>query len=209
MAEEGEYDGDLPIVKFDAASEDEAIANAGYENNTDRKVRRTTNRARAARQRRVNERMRFMHRELDTEFAAVSERGFRTPVANIVRVMAVLESSNDPNVSQALYYAQRAWIQLDQQNPASTLREEHVGESRSQAHSHMAGGYPRPQRSNNNDNVRPLVGGSSHLQGVTRDRPIISLFQKTCTNETKAKCTCQKKIRTKVHNMQRAIPNLP
>jgi hypothetical protein len=59
------------------------------------------------------------------------------------------------------------------------------------------------------EGVRPLVGGSSHLQGVTRDRPIISLFQKTCTNETKAKCTCQKKIRTKVHNMQRAIPNLP
>jgi hypothetical protein len=167
MAEEGEYDGDLPIVKFDAASEDEAIANAGYENNTDRKVRRTTNRARAARQRRVNERMRFMHRELDTEFAAVSERGFRTPVANIVRVMAVLESSNDPNVSQALYYAQRAWIQLDQQNPASTLREEHVGESRSQAHSHMAGGYPRPQRSNNNDNAR----GSQALGGRQQPPP--------------------------------------
>jgi uncharacterized protein YecT (DUF1311 family) len=50
-------------------------------------------------------------------------------VANITRVTAILERSNDPNVRQALRYAQRAWIQLDQQNPASTIREEHVGES--------------------------------------------------------------------------------
>jgi hypothetical protein len=28
--------------------------------------------------------------------------------------------------------------------------------------------------------ARPLAGGSSHLQGVTRDRPIIGLLQKTC-----------------------------
>jgi hypothetical protein len=51
-----------------------------------------------------------MQRELDPEFAAVSERGFRTPVANIARVTAILERSNDPNVRQALLYAQRAWI---------------------------------------------------------------------------------------------------
>jgi hypothetical protein len=72
-----------------------------------------------------------MHRELDAKFAAVSERGFRTPVDNIARVTAILERSNDPNVRQALRYAQRAWIQLDQQNPASTLREERMGESQS------------------------------------------------------------------------------
>jgi hypothetical protein len=94
-----------------------------------------------------------MHRELDAEFAAVSERGFRTPVANIARVTAILERSNDPNLCQALRYAQRAWIQLDQQNPTSTIVEEHVGESRNQAHSRTAGGRPRPQRSNNNDNA--------------------------------------------------------
>jgi hypothetical protein len=39
-----------------------------------------------------------MHRELDPKFAAVSERGFRTPVASIARVTAILERSNDPNV---------------------------------------------------------------------------------------------------------------
>jgi hypothetical protein len=135
MVEEGEDDGDLPIVEFDVVSEDEATANAGDENDANREAWRTRNRARAAHRRRVNERMRSMHRELDAEFAAVSERGFRTPVANIARVTAILERSNDPNMRQALRYTQRAWIQLDQQNPASTLREEHVGESRSQAHS--------------------------------------------------------------------------
>jgi hypothetical protein len=135
MAEEGEDDGDLPIVKFDAVSEDEATANTSDENDANCEARRTWNRARAARRRRVNERMRSIHRELDAEFAAVSERGFRTLVTNIARVTAILERSNGPNVRQALHYAQRAWIQLDQQNPASTHREECVGESRSQAHS--------------------------------------------------------------------------
>jgi hypothetical protein len=30
--------------------------------------------------------------------------------------------------------------------------------------------------------ARPLAGGNSHLQGVTRDRPIIGLPQKTCAS---------------------------
>jgi hypothetical protein len=30
--------------------------------------------------------------------------------------------------------------------------------------------------------ARPLAGGSSHFQGVTRDRPIICLLQKTCAS---------------------------
>jgi hypothetical protein len=112
-----------------------------------------------------------MHRELDPEFLAVSEQGFRTPVANIARVTAILECSDDPNVHQALLYMQRAWIQLDQQKPTSTIREERVGESRSQAHSRMAGGRLRPQPNHNNDNARgsqarggrqqPPLGGNS------------------------------------------------
>jgi hypothetical protein len=153
MAEEGEDDGDFPIFEFDAVSEDEATANAGDENDADREARRARNRARTIRRRRVNERRRSMYRELDPKFAVVSERGFRTPVANIARVTAILERSNDPNVRQALLYTQRAWIQLDQQNPASTIREERVGESRSQAHSRTAGGRPRLQSSHNNDNA--------------------------------------------------------
>jgi hypothetical protein len=54
-------------------------------------------------------------------------------VANIARVTALLERSNDPNIQQALRYAQRAWIQLDQQAPALLLGNERVGDSRSQA----------------------------------------------------------------------------
>jgi hypothetical protein len=57
MAEEGEDDGDLPIIEFDAVSEDEATANTGDENDADHEAQRTRNRARAARRRRVNERM--------------------------------------------------------------------------------------------------------------------------------------------------------
>jgi hypothetical protein len=56
MAEEGEDDGDFPIIESDAVSEDEATANAGDENNTDREAQRARNRARTIRQRRVNER---------------------------------------------------------------------------------------------------------------------------------------------------------
>jgi hypothetical protein len=123
MAEEGEDDGDFPIVEFDAVSEDEATANVGDENDADREARRARNGAHTIRRRRVNERRRSMHRELDPKFAAVSERGFRIPVANIARVTAILERSNDSNVRQALLYVQRAWIQLDQQNPVSTIRE--------------------------------------------------------------------------------------
>jgi hypothetical protein len=154
MAEEGEDDGISPNDALNMISEDEATANASDENGTKREARRATNRARVVRRRRVNERMRSMHHELDAKFTAVSERGFRTPVANIARVTAILECSNDPNLRQTLRYAQRAWIQLDRQNPASAIGEEHVGESHSQPNSQTAGGCPRPQRSNNNDNAR-------------------------------------------------------
>jgi hypothetical protein len=49
MAEEGEDDGNLPIVEFEAVSEDEVTANTGDENDTDREVRRARNRARTIR----------------------------------------------------------------------------------------------------------------------------------------------------------------
>jgi hypothetical protein len=32
--------------------------------------------------------------------------------------------------------------------------------------------------------VRPLAGGSSHLQEATRDRPIIEILQRTCARES-------------------------
>jgi hypothetical protein len=162
MAEEDEDDGDLPIINFEAVSEDEITTNAGDENNADREAQRARNRARTIRRSRANERRRSMHRELDPEFAAISEWGFRTPVANIARVTAIHERSHDPDMRQALLYAQRAWIQLDQHNSASTIREERVGESRSQAHSRTAGGHPRQQLSN--DNARGSQAPSGRQQ---------------------------------------------
>jgi hypothetical protein len=75
-------------------------------------------------------------------------------MANIARVTAILECSNDPNLRQAFRYAQRAWIQLDQQNPASAIGEGHMDECRSQANSRMAGGHLQHQLCNNNDNAR-------------------------------------------------------
>jgi hypothetical protein len=164
MSEEGEDDGISPNDALDMISEDEATANTGDENDTEREARRARNRARAVQRRRVNERMRSMHRELDAEFATVSERGFRTPVANIAMVTAILKCSNDPNLRQALRYAQRAWIQLDQQNPASAIGEEHMGKTRSQPNSRTAGGHPQPQRSNNNDNARGSQATSRRQQ---------------------------------------------
>jgi hypothetical protein len=159
MAEEGDDGGDFPIDNFEAISEDEITANAGNENDVDREARRARNRARTIRRRRANERRRCMHRELDPEFAAASEQGFRTPVANIARVTAILERSHDPEVRQALLYVQRAWIQLDQHNPASVIREERVDESRSQARSRTAGGRPQHQISNDNARGSQAPGG--------------------------------------------------
>jgi hypothetical protein len=104
MAEEGDDDGISPNETLDMISENKATANAGNENDTEREARRARNRARAARRRRVNERMRSMHCELDAEFTVMSERGFKTPMANIARVTAILERSNDPNLRQALRY---------------------------------------------------------------------------------------------------------
>jgi hypothetical protein len=65
MAEEGKVDGISPNEVHDMISEDEATANAGDENDTEPEARRARNTAHAARRRRVNERMRSMHCELD------------------------------------------------------------------------------------------------------------------------------------------------
>jgi hypothetical protein len=45
MAEEGEDDGDLPVINSEAISEDEITANTGDENDADREARRARNRA--------------------------------------------------------------------------------------------------------------------------------------------------------------------
>jgi hypothetical protein len=50
MAEEGEDDGNLPIIELDVISEDEATANADDKNDADHEARRAKNRARAVRE---------------------------------------------------------------------------------------------------------------------------------------------------------------
>jgi hypothetical protein len=168
MAEEGEEDALIPIGALEGISEDEDTADAVVEDDAECNARRARNRARAIRRRRANERMRSAQRELDAEFAAADERGFRTPVANIARATALLERSNDPSVRQALRYAQRAWIQLDQQAPASLVGGERVGDSRSQAPSRATGGRPRPQRSNQDG------AAGSQATGGRRQPPQVS-----------------------------------
>jgi hypothetical protein len=175
MVEEGDDDALIPIGAFDGISEDEDTANAVDENDAERDARRARNRARAVRRRRANERIRSAQRELDAEFAAADERGFRTPVANITRVTTLLERSNDPNVRQALRYAQWAWVQLDQQAPASLIGDEHVGDSRSQTPSRTTGEIARDPNAAITTmvrvGVRPLEGGGSHLRRTTRGSP--------------------------------------
>jgi hypothetical protein len=117
-----------------------------------------------------------MHRVLDAEFAVVSERRFRTPMANIARVTAILERSNDPNLRQALCYAQRAWIWLDRQ----TQRQPSEKNTWAKAAARLTVERQAAVLDINEAittttlvEVRPLVGGSSHLQEATRDNLII------------------------------------
>jgi hypothetical protein len=183
MAEEGEDDGDLPIINFEAVSEDEITTNAGDENDDDREARRARNRARMIRRRRANERRRSMHRELDPEFAAISEQGFRTPVANIARVMAILEHSHDSDMRQVLLYAQRAgssWISTTWRPPLGRSAWVRVG-ARLTAEL-LEAVLDTSSATTTLVGVRPLAGGSSHRKGVIRDRPIIDFLQMTCAS---------------------------
>jgi hypothetical protein len=54
-----------------------------------------------------------MRHDLDAVFAAAGERGFQTPIANIVGVAAILAASQDPVAQQVLRLAEKAWLQLD------------------------------------------------------------------------------------------------
>jgi hypothetical protein len=95
-------------------------------------------------------------------------------VANIARVTALLERSNDPNVRQALRYAQRAWVQLDQQAPASLVGDERVGDSRSQPQVEQQAIARDPNAAITTMvrvGVKPPEGGGSHLWRTTQGSP--------------------------------------
>jgi hypothetical protein len=125
-----------------------------------------------------------MHEELDAEFSVVSERGFRTPVANIARVTAILKRSNDPNVRQALRYAQRLGFSLINKTRRLPSGRSAWAKAEARFTVEWQAAVPDLSAATTPAGVRPLAGGSSHLEGVTRDRPIIGLFQKTCASES-------------------------
>jgi hypothetical protein len=131
-----------------------------------------------------------MYRELDAEFAVVSERGFRNPVANITRVTALLECSSDPNLRQALCYAQRAWIQLDQQNWCQPSEKNTWAKAAAKLTvERQASIFDINEAITTTTlmEVRPLVGGSSHLQEATHDTliiPTIRILKKTCARKS-------------------------
>jgi hypothetical protein len=97
-----------------------------------------------------------VRRNLDAEFAAVGEQGFKIPITNIAGLTAILASSQDPAVQQALRLAQKAWLQLDCQNlaPSQPTNQEQVGESHSHPQaSRTLKGHPRQhQRGNEHNN---------------------------------------------------------
>jgi hypothetical protein len=104
-------------------------------------------------------------------------------VANITRVTAILERSHDPDMRQALLYAQRAWIQLDQHNrcpPSGRSAWVRVG-ARLTA-KRLAAVLDISSATTMLAGARPLAGGSSHRKGVIRDRPIIDFLQGTYTS---------------------------
>jgi carbonic anhydrase len=107
-------------------------------------------------------------------------------VANIARVTAILECSNDPNLRKVLRYAQRAWIQLDQQNPPPWEKNTWAKAAASLTVERQAAVLDLSEAITTTTlaGVRPLVGGSSHLQEATRDNLIIGILKKTCARES-------------------------
>jgi hypothetical protein len=137
--------------------------------------------------------MRSMHHELDAKFAAVSERGFKTPVANIARVTAILERSNDPNLRQALRSRRGLGFSLTNKTrcPPSEKNTWAKATARLTVERQAAVlDLIAATTTTTLVGVRPLAGGSSHLQGATRDRPIIGILQKTCASESMKDAMC-------------------
>jgi type I restriction-modification system DNA methylase subunit len=196
IVEEGEDDGLSPNETLDMISEDESTANTGDDNDTEREARKARNRARAARRRRVNERIRSMHRELDAEFAVVRERGFRIPMANIARVTAILQRSNDPNLRK--HFAMR------REHGSSSIDKTWHQPSEKNTWAKAAARLTVERQAavlNINEaittimlvEVRPLAGGRSHLQEATRDYliiPTIGILKKTCTRKLMKDAMC-------------------
>ncbi|RLN40988.1 retrotransposon protein, putative, Ty3-gypsy subclass [Panicum miliaceum] len=145
MAESDEYSNRHRNERPEQISEDEHTADAANESAQDHEARRLRNRKRAMRRRDANDRRARIQRDLDAEFAAAQDAGFSTPAANIAGITAVLASNPDPQVQTTVCMAQRALLQINQQNPMPSVswgRGEGEGESQV---SRTPGGHPRRQ----------------------------------------------------------------
>ena len=132
----GHRDNELP----EDVSADEPTANAGAEDETQRDARRARNRDRE--QRRANARQHQQQqaqRNLQEEFERAAEKGFHTPMSNIMYATRLLDHINDPAVLQSINLLQHAALQLNE-------KEKLISLSKNQdqaAQSHTAGGRPR------------------------------------------------------------------
>jgi hypothetical protein len=179
MAEEGEDDGGCPIVDFEAVSEDEATTNTGEENDADREARRARNRARAIRRRRANKRRRSMYRELDPEFVAISERGFRTPWPTLPGLRPSSSAATIWTCVKHFFMHKElgsSWISKTRCPPSGRSAWVRVRARLTAERLAVALDISLATTTTTLAGARPLAGGNSHLQGVTRDRPIIGLL---------------------------------
>ncbi|RLM69032.1 hypothetical protein C2845_PM17G10840 [Panicum miliaceum] len=165
MAEEDEVSSRHRNERPEQISTDENTADASNENDADRDARRLRNQKRATRRRRVTEHQQHIQCDLDTEFTTAREEGFNTPIANITGVTAMLAGNLDPAIQTAIRLVQRAWIQLNKQDPAPSVsrgRREGAGESQV---SKMPGGHPKqPAAPSHPPQGSRSVGGGSRAQ---------------------------------------------
>jgi hypothetical protein len=120
--------------------------------------------------------MRSMHRELDAEFAAVSELDPGSwPYSSAVMIQTCVKHFITRRVPGSSWISRirhlpsgrSAWARVE---PRLIVERQAAVLDLSVATTTTLVG------------VRPLAGGNSHLQGVTPDRPIIGLLQKICAS---------------------------
>jgi hypothetical protein len=124
-----------------------------------------------------------MHHELDPQFVAISERGFKTPVANIARVTAI-PSAVMIRLCIKHSFTRRglgsSWISTTQRPPSGRSAWVRVGASLTA--DRLATVLDISSAMTMLAEARPLAGGSSHRKGVIRDKSIIDFLQRTCAS---------------------------
>lgn len=138
-------------------SVDEETAEAGNEEEAQRTARRLRNQKREKHKRNAIERQDWLARNLDAQFAAAEEVGFRTPIANIATAAALLTNHEDPAIRRALRLSQRAWMQLDTQNPAPSIHRDGKQEinSHPQRSRTLGGRHQKPAGGDHDSNDAP------------------------------------------------------